>query len=124
MTRIVLSCILIVGFLVRIVWLDRLPVGFTPDEASFGYDAFSLMNSGKDQWGHALPLVLESFGDFKPPLYSYLAIPSVALFGLTRFSTRLPNVFFGTLSIYVVFLLSGELLKYWGRKGKYKFLGR
>ena len=112
MTRIVLSCILIAGFLVRIVWLDRFPVGFTPDEASFGYDAFSILKTGKDQWGHTFPLVLESFGDFKAPLYSYILIPFVALFGLSRPIVRLPNALLGTAAVYVTYLLVNEILRF------------
>jgi len=92
-----------------------LPVGFTPDEASFGYDAYSLLKTGRDQWGHKLPLVLESFGDFKPPLYAYLTIPSVFFFGLNKFSVRLPNALFGSLAVLVTFLLVSELRKGLGK---------
>ena len=101
--------ILILAFLLRVVGLSKFPVGFTPDEASFGYDAFSLIKTGKDQWGESFPLVFESFGDYKSPLLSYLAIPFVWLFGLTKASIRLPNALLGTASVYVVYLLTLEL---------------
>jgi len=92
-----LSLVFIGAFLLRIVGLSSYPVGFTQDEAGLGYDAYSLLLTGKDQWGKSWPLVFRSFGDFKLPLYSYLAIPSVAAFGLNEFSTRLPNALVGTL---------------------------
>ncbi len=111
MKRFVFPLILLLAFVVRIVWLDRYPVGFTPDEASFGYDAYSLLTTGKDQWGQTFPLSLRSFGDFKLPFYAYLTIPSVAIFGLNEFSVRLPNALFGTLAVLVTYLMVLELTK-------------
>lgn len=103
--------ILLLGFFLRFIFLDRFPIGFTPDEASFGYDAFSLLKTGKDQWGESFPLNFRSFGDFKLPLYGYLTVPSVAIFGLNEFSTRLPNVIAGTFAILGTYLLAGVLFK-------------
>lgn len=102
---------MVAAFFLRVVALDRYPAGFTPDEASFGYDAYSILKTGRDQWGKSLPLVLESFGDFKPPLYAYLLIPFVGLFGLERWVVRLPNALVGTLAAYVLFLLVKEIRK-------------
>jgi 4-amino-4-deoxy-L-arabinose transferase-like glycosyltransferase len=111
MKKTFLAIILLLGFLLRIIALDKFPVGFTPDEASFGYDAYSILKTGKDQWGKTLPLVFESFGDYKSPLYAYLTVPSVATFGLNKFSVRLPNAVIGTLAIYAVYLLVGKLVE-------------
>jgi len=101
--------IILIGFVLRLVSIDTHPVGFTPDEASFGYDAYSLLKTGKDQWGESFPLVFRSFGDFKLPLYTYLTMPSVAAFGLSVFAVRLPNAILGSLAIVVVYLLSRRL---------------
>ena len=109
MKRFILPIIVLLALILRVVWIDRYPVGFTADEASFGYDAYSILKTGRDQWGQRLPLVLRSFGDFKLPLYTYLAIPSVAVFGLSDFSVRLPNVIIGTLAVLVTYLLVYEL---------------
>jgi len=109
MKRFGLLGILLLAFLLRVLWLDKFPVGFTPDEASLGYDAYSILKTGKDQWGRSFPLVLESFGDFKSPLYAYLTIPFVAIFGLTKVAVRLPNALLGTAAIYVTYLLAREL---------------
>ena len=86
-------------------------MGFNADEASFGFDAYSILRTGRDQWGNTLPIVLKSFGDYKSPVYSYLAIPSVAAFGLSVFATRLPNVVIGTLAVFAIYLLVNEILK-------------
>ncbi len=110
MKRILLVAVLLIGFLFRFWQIDQIPVGFTPDEASFGYDAYSILKTGNDQWGKSFPLVFESFGDYKSPLYTYLTIPSVALLGLNKFSVRLPNALLGTAAIFVVYLLVNEFL--------------
>src|SRR3989304_6475119 len=109
MRKYILGAILLFGFFLRFIAIDKIPAGFTPDEASFGYDAYSILNTGKDQWGHTLPLVFESFGDYKSPLYVYITIPSVLVFGLNKFSVRLPNAIIGTLAIYAVYLLVIEI---------------
>ncbi len=101
--------ILALAFLLRVVGLNNYPTGFTPDEASFGYDAYSLLHTGKDQWGLSFPLVFKSFGDYKAPVYAYLTIPSVALFGLNKFSVRLPNALVGVGAVYVLYLLVSQL---------------
>src|SRR5579859_2783590 len=111
MKRWLLVGIIALGFALRIIGLSNHPAGFTPDEASFGYDAYSILKTGKDQWGHTLPLVFKSFGDDKLPVYTYLAIPGIAVFGLNEFSVRLPNAILGTLAIVVVYFLSKELFK-------------
>lgn len=103
--------ILGLGFLLRVVGLSSYPVGFTADEASFGYDAYSLLETGKDQWGASWPLAFRSFGDFKLPVYTYLAMPSVALFGLNEFATRLPSAVVGTLAILATYLMVSKLFK-------------
>ncbi len=111
MKRVSLFGILLIAFLLRVLYLDKFPVGFHADEASNGYDAYSILKTGRDQWGNFMPLVLKSFGDYKSPLYAYLTIPSVAIFGLNKFAVRLPNVILGTAAVLALWLLVGEILK-------------
>lgn len=109
MSKWFLGGILVLAFLLRVPFLNLYPIGFTADEASFGYDAYSLLHTGKDQWGHVMPLMLESFGDFKAPLYSYLDVPFVAILGLTKLATRLPGALLGVGAVFVVYLLVRQL---------------
>ncbi len=110
-TKLVLFAILVLASILRLPLLSNHPIGFTPDEASFGYDAYSILKTGKDQWGESFPLTLRSFGDSKLPLYTYLTIPSVAIFGLNEFSTRLPNAIIGILAVLATYLMTRELFK-------------
>lgn len=112
--------IFFLALLLRLVLLDQHPRGFTPDEASFGYDAYSILLTGKDQWGN-LPFFLKSFGDYKPPIYSLLAVPSIALFGLTVFSVRLPNAIIGSMAVIVFYFLILEIFEY--EKGRKSWFG-
>jgi len=101
--------IFILGFILRTINIGRFPAGFSADEASQGYTAYSILKTGKDEWGKFLPLNPRSFGDYKPPLYTYLTIPSIAAFDLNEFAVRLPSAIFGSLAIVAVFLLAQEL---------------
>lgn len=109
--KFLIGLVVAIGLILRVISLDQYPVGFTPDEASHGYDAYSLLQTGKDQWNKSWPLVFESFGDFKLPLYTYLTIPSIAIFGLNEFAVRLPNALLGSLAILFTYLFTREFLK-------------
>jgi len=110
-TKWLLFFIFLLGAVLRLAWLDKFPAGLTPDEAAQGYSAYSILKTGKDEWGVKLPLNLRSFGDFKPSLQTYLMIPSVAVLGLTKIAVRLPNALLGSLAIIGVFYLVWELFK-------------
>ncbi|MCX6724630.1 MAG: glycosyltransferase family 39 protein, partial [Candidatus Shapirobacteria bacterium] len=105
----ILFLIIFLAGLLRLPFLNRFPSGFSADEASLGYSAYSILKTGKDEWGERLPLNPRSFGEYKAPLYIYLTIPSIALFGLNETAVRLPSAVFGILAIVVVFLLTQEL---------------
>jgi hypothetical protein len=102
--------IMILGSMIRLVWLDKYPIGFTPDEAAFGYNAYSLLRTGHDEWGqpfwHLFTGNLESFGDFKLPLYAFLAVPAVGLLGLTQTAARVPNAMLAALLPVVIYCLA------------------
>lgn len=108
-TKILLGIIILIAVLARLPALNQFPNGFTGDEAQQGYTAYSILNSGRDEWGEVLPIFPRGFGDFKSPVYSYLTIPSVALFGLTVEAVRFPAAILGILTVLVVYFLSKEL---------------
>ena len=99
-----LIIILLVAFLVRFINLNNAPA-LNPDEAALGYNAYSLIKTGKDEHGISWPLHFKSFGDFKPGGYVYLAIPFVKFFGLTPLATRMPNLILSLLTILFLYKL-------------------
>ncbi len=110
MKQIILVAVLVLGLFLRTYNLSTVPNGLTWDEAAIGYNAYSLLKTGRDEHGAFLPLIFKSFGDYKPGFYIYLTVPSVAVFGLNEFAVRLPNALFGVLSIYGLYLFLTKLL--------------
>lgn len=113
MKKILLILLLIIFFstLLRVVFLDNLPKGFFRDEAALGYNAYSLLKTGKDEYGVSNPLVFRSFEVFFLPAYVYLSVPIIAIFGLTEFSTRLLSAISGILIVAAAFFIAFELTK-------------
>ncbi len=109
--KILLFLILLVGFFIRMYHLDSVPATLSPDEAAIGYNAYSLWKTGADEHGVFLPLVLQSFGDWKLPIYPLLTIIPIFLFGLTEVSVRLVSVFSGVAGILLIYVLSKKLFK-------------
>jgi 4-amino-4-deoxy-L-arabinose transferase-like glycosyltransferase len=104
---VLLSLIFLLALFLRIDTLDKYPVGFHIDEASLGYNGYSLRLTGKDDNGKPFPLYIDMFGDNRPSGYHYLTIPSIMVFGLNEFATRLPAALFGSFSVFAFsFLLS------------------
>ncbi len=99
-----LSIIFVTGFVLRFLYLGGVPVSLHRDEAFLGYNAYSILKTGRDISGHFLPIHLESFF-FSPAGYSYLSIPFIAVFGLNQFSIRFASALFGSLTILLVFLI-------------------
>lgn len=95
----------------RTISLDNIPLGFHIDEASLGYNAYSLLSTGKDSDGVQTPLYINMFDDNNPSGYYYLAAISIKFFGLNEFAVRLPAALFGALSVIAVYLLSFEIFK-------------
>jgi 4-amino-4-deoxy-L-arabinose transferase-like glycosyltransferase len=107
--KIFLIFILILGIILRVYQLGQTPKGISSDEASLGYNAYSLLKTGKDEFGVILPLSLKAFGEYKAPLYSYLSIISILILDLNEVSVRLPSVVFSILTLLMVYLLVREL---------------
>jgi 4-amino-4-deoxy-L-arabinose transferase-like glycosyltransferase len=104
--------ILILAAGLRLYQLGATPPSPDWDEAALGYNAYSVLKTGRDEYGIRFPLSLRSYDDYKPPLYMYLAIPSVAVFGLNTWAVRLPSAIAGILAVWGTYLFVGELLNY------------
>lgn len=103
--------ILFVAAFLRFYRIDSVPPGVNRDEASIGYTAYSILHTGKDEYGRVFPLSFQSFGDWKLPLYIYTVVPLVALLGLSELAVRLPSVIFGIASVALTFFLIKLLFK-------------
>ena len=107
--KLLLILIVIIASILRLYSLADFPRGFHDDEAAFGYNAYSLLTTGRDEFGVRLPLFLRSFNDYKAAIYSYIATVPIYFWGLTEVAVRLPTAFFGIFSIIGLFLLIKKL---------------
>jgi len=107
-----LVIIVILGFVLRFAFLTYSPPSLNWDEISHGYNAYSILKTGMDQWGQRLPIFnFRAYGDYPTTLNLYLTIPFIIIFGLTDFAIRFPHALFGTLTIISVYFLAWGVTK-------------
>jgi 4-amino-4-deoxy-L-arabinose transferase-like glycosyltransferase len=105
-----LLIIILLAVVTRYYKLGEIPAGFYVDEAGQGYSAYSILTTGKDEFGKFMPVVFRSLTDFKTPVYIYLIVPLIPIFGLSPFTVRLPSFIFSILTIPLIYLLVINLL--------------
>lgn len=108
-TFIILTCILLFAFVLRVFQLGQTPSGFHADEASFYLNAVSLAKTGADEDGKKFPLSLSSLIDPKPAVYSYLQIPFILTISDQVFASRMPSVVLALFSLVVIFAIVQKL---------------
>lgn len=109
--KILIIVILILALGVRIYKLESVPPSLTWDEVAVGYNAFTVANYGKDEYGKLMPLIFQSFGEGKNPIHIYITALFVKFMDLNEFTTRLPAAIFGTGNIILLYILVSLLLK-------------
>jgi len=107
--RHILIVILTLATFLRIFNLATNPPALNWDEISMGYTSYSLLETGKDEWGEPWPILFRSYGEWKSPFYIYLLIPFIKIFGLNAWGVRLPAALMGILAIYLTYLIGKKL---------------
>lgn len=105
----ILICLLFLG--TRLYKISEIPASVYWDEASIGYNAYSVLTTGKDEWGEFLPLHFRAFGEFKLPAYIYSVAVSEFFFGINAFAVRLPSVIFGLITVIGLFFIFNKITK-------------
>lgn len=106
---IILLAILLVAFCLRFYKLGQVPMALSQDETSIGYNAYSILQTGKDEYRKVWPLYFKAFGEYKSPVYIYLTAISIKLFGLNAYAVRFPSAFFGVLTVLIIYFLVKEI---------------
>ncbi len=97
--------ILILGAFLRFSRLDSVPPSVSVDEASIGFNAYSVLKTGLDEYG-SFPLISQrGYDDWRRSTYLFLVIPFIKMFGLNAVSIRLPSVILSILTIWSIDLL-------------------
>jgi 4-amino-4-deoxy-L-arabinose transferase-like glycosyltransferase len=105
-----LISILILAASLRTYNIGKVPLSLNWDEVALGYNAYSILKTGHDEYRKFLPVVLQSYDDYKPALYSYFDIPFIAILGLTEGAVRLPSATAGVAAVAIIYFIVLELL--------------
>lgn len=100
-SSLLLILITLLGLVLRIYKITLVPPALHGDELGVGYNAYSLLKTGRDEYGQYLPLVFRN--DFTPLVF-YLTIPFIGILGLNEFATRLPTALFSVMTLPVIYL--------------------
>lgn len=103
--------ILFLTIVLRFLFTAEMPPSLNWDEISHGYNAYSILKTGSDEWGNFLPSIFRAYGDYKLPVYIYLTSVSELFIGLNPFAVRLPSILAGIGTVYFTYLLVLRLFK-------------
>jgi 4-amino-4-deoxy-L-arabinose transferase-like glycosyltransferase len=95
----------LVAILLRFYNLGVTPAGLHVDEASIGYNAYSILETGRDEYGKSFPLLIRSFGDYKAPVYTYLLVPVYKIWGMNMMTTRSVSAAAGVITVLFLYWL-------------------
>jgi 4-amino-4-deoxy-L-arabinose transferase-like glycosyltransferase len=103
--------ILLIGFFLRLFLLGRFPAGgaVNVDEATAGYEAYSMLRTGADYTGYVHPMYFYSWGSGMNVLESYCQMPFIAVFGLTAFAVRIPQALLGCITLPAFYELTRRI---------------
>jgi len=104
-----LFLIIILAVSLRIFSLTQNPPSLNWDEVSHGYNAYSILKTGRDEWGNFLPVIFRAYGDYKLPVYIYLTTISEFFIGVSPLAVRLPSALAGVVTVIFTYLLVKEL---------------
>lgn len=105
--------ILVLAFCLRFYRVAEDPPALNWDETAIGYNAYSILKTGRDEWGKFMPLHFKSYGEYKLPGQIYASIPGIAIFGLNELGVRITPVIYGMLTVLLIFFLTSEIFKDW-----------
>lgn len=110
-TYIVLLAIVLLSFCLRFYKVTEDPTALNWDETSIAYNAYSILETGKDEWSRPFPIHFKSYGEYKLPIQIYLSIPGIYFFGLNELGVRITPVIYGSLTVLIMFFLGSALFE-------------
>ena len=106
-----LLVVVVLAGILRFANLTGVPPALNSDEIAIGYNAYSILKTGKDEYGVRFPLTFRSFDDYKMPVYVYMVAGSMKLFGFGDFAVRFPSALLGTVTVFLTYFLTKELFQ-------------
>lgn len=108
---IIFLIIIFVAIFLRFYLLSHVPPSASLDEATIGWNAYSILQTGKDEYGYKLPVLLRAYDDYRPALYVYLVTPFIKLLGLNVLSVRMPSTLLSIFTVILSFFLAKNLFR-------------
>ena len=100
---IALFFILLLTIFLRFWNLSLVPPSPSLDEQSIGWNAYSVLKTGGDEYGQ-FPLISQrGYDDWRRSTYLLLTLPTIGIFGLNAFAERLPAVILSVLTVFSSF---------------------
>jgi len=106
---IILFVIFCLGLVLRTYQLAKIPGILNRDETALAYNAWSLQQTGLDEWGQKWPLFFQSFGDYKLPGYIWSLVFLFSFLPVNDLVVKIPSLVAGQLLILVVFAWAKKL---------------
>lgn len=107
----ILGLVIILAFFLRFYKVTGIPPSLNWDEVSISYNAYSVLKTGRDEWGVLLPIHFKAYGEYKLPAQVYASIPGIAVFGLNELGVRITPVIYGTLTVLLMFFLGRAIFQ-------------
>ncbi len=107
----ILFLLLIISSIVRTVAPTVSPPELFGDEVDVGYQAYSLLKTGKDVRNYPVPLYVHSLSESRAPLLIYATVPSILIFKNTIVGVRAPEYIFGSLAPIISVCLAYKLTR-------------
>lgn len=103
--------IIIVALFFRFALLSSVPPAGSLDEVSIGWNAYSILLTGKGEYGRMFPIIMQAYDDFRPAGYLYMVIPFIKIFGLTELAVRFPSAILSIVMVVGSFFLAKIFFK-------------
>ncbi|MGB8508468.1 MAG: glycosyltransferase family 39 protein, partial [Pyrinomonadaceae bacterium] len=99
------------GVFLYTIRLRHNPPGFYVDESSVAYNAYTISQTGRDEFGEAWPLFFRAFGDYKNPIYVYLLAAVFSITGPGILAARLLSAIAGLSAAWLMGLLGTRVTR-------------
>ena len=106
-----LLLIILLALVLRLSWLDRVPVGITGDELDYAFNAKAVFLTGRDITGTWSPFSLTTPPGETPKaeLPYLLFAPFIGVADFSLFNVRFPHVLVNVLLLVIIYLIAYEL---------------
>ena len=104
-----LALVILGGVALYTFRVTRNPAGFFIDESSVAYNAYTISQSGQDEFGNSWPLFFRAFGDYKNPIFVYLLAALFKITGPSILTARLVGAISGVVTALLLGLLAARV---------------